>query len=130
MSTRIALVRSIRQKERQHEIGNIVAPFVEGLLELEKKCLLSLSKAAREADQTQIALNSIVRAQRVGATSSAEISEEYANVLWSMKEPKLAVVYLNDMLKQTQVDSNHLRANLLSRLVSIPTLSTCYSLPT
>ncbi|KAJ2936959.1 hypothetical protein H1R20_g142, partial [Candolleomyces eurysporus] len=116
MSTRIALVRSIRQKERQHEIGNIVAPFVEGLLELEKKCLLSLSKAAREADQTQIALNSIVRARSVGATSSAEISEEYANVLWSMKEPKLAVVYLNDMLKQTQVDSNQLRANLLSRL--------------
>jgi len=114
MSARIALVRSIRQRE-ERQIGTMVSPFVRDLLELEKRCLLSLSQAAREADQTQIALNSILRARNLGGT--ADVAQEYANVLWSMNEPKLAVTYLTEMLKHTQADSNHLRARLLSKLV-------------
>ncbi|KAF6761729.1 hypothetical protein DFP72DRAFT_879464 [Ephemerocybe angulata] len=92
MSTRITLVKAFIPRNPTDP-----DPYMDGLLELERRCLLFLSRSAREANQTQIALNSILRAQRLGKDGSTEISQEHANVLWSIEEPKLAVIALQNM---------------------------------
>lgn len=129
MSTRIALVRSVRQREAQrHQIGDINSPSVERFLKLEQQCLLSLSRAARETGQTQIALNSIIKAQKLGVVPN--VSQEYANVLWSLNEPKLAVNHLSEMLKGVQTSSHILTSTLLARLVRLlKTQRTLHRLP-
>ncbi|KAF7308746.1 Serine/threonine-protein kinase Tel1 [Mycena kentingensis (nom. inval.)] len=90
MATRMALVRSARRREERQQIGNMVTPLGKTLVEVEKACLLRLSEGARQAQQTQIALNSVVRAQSLEQTSSLEVSIEFANVLRLQKEEKLA----------------------------------------
>ncbi|KAF9565841.1 hypothetical protein CPC08DRAFT_815090 [Agrocybe pediades] len=99
MATRIALVRSVRQKEERQQIGNMTTPFIVGLKNIEKRCLIRLSEAARIAGQTQIALNSVLRAQHLDVTPSSEIAEEFANVLWIQNEEKAAVQYLQAVIK-------------------------------
>jgi serine-protein kinase ATM len=95
--------------------------FVHGLIELEKFCLLRLSEAARGDGQIQIALNAIVRAQRLEKEMSFNVSQEFANVLWFQKEEKLAIEFLNSLLDNdahlNAVDIVH-RACLLAQLVS------------
>ena len=99
MSVRISLVRSVRQREERQQIGSMTTPFVDQLVSLEKQCLLSLAEAARESDQTQIALNSVMRAQSLEKKQSFEVASEYAKVLWAMKEEKIAVNFLEDQIK-------------------------------
>ncbi|THU87972.1 hypothetical protein K435DRAFT_730265 [Dendrothele bispora CBS 962.96] len=99
MATRISLIRSARQKERQQQIGNMVSPFSQLLVEIEKNCLLSLSSAARDAQQIQIALNSVLRAKNLEGAPSFRVSEELAAVLWMHQEPKHAVEFLKDLLR-------------------------------
>ncbi|KAF5350235.1 hypothetical protein D9758_007817 [Tetrapyrgos nigripes] len=102
MATRISLVRSIRQKEQRQQIGTMVSPFSQLLLDVEKGCLLSLSKAARGAQQIQIALNSVLRAKKLETSPSFQSSEEFASVLWLDQEPKHAVESLKDLLRPLQ----------------------------
>ena len=123
IATRISLVRSIRTKEERQQIGTLTAPFTQALIEIEKKCFIRLSCAARVADQVQIALNSVVRAQRLEKAPSFAVFEEFASVLWSQGEEKSAVEYLDrlrcngghkyvqDSIADTQ------KALLLARLV-------------
>ena len=94
---------------------------MESLVEVEKRCLIRLSEAARHDGQIQIALNAIVRAQRLERTPSFNVSQEFANVLWLQKEEKHATEYLQALL----MDRNHAnavepgrRASLLAQLVS------------
>lgn len=122
MATRISLIRSVRQKEQREQIGTLLAPFVRGLIEVEKKCLVRLSVAAREANQQQIALNAIVRAQGLEDVSTFEVSQEFARVLWLQKEQKLAVQFLKDLIGRTDEASSGLaekerKASLLACLV-------------
>jgi ataxia telangiectasia mutated family protein len=123
MATRISLIRSVRQKEQREQIGTLLAPFARDLIEVEKKCLVRLSAAAREANQQQIALNAIVRAQGLEEIPSFEVSQEFARVLWLQKEQKLAVQFLKDLISRTDdVSSSGLaekerRAILLACLV-------------
>lgn len=121
MATRISLVRSVRQKEERQQIGNMMMPFVRHLLDVEKKCLLRLSQAARAASEVQVALNSVIRAQKLDANPSPEVSEELANVLWLQKEEKTAVQFLQGIVKAIPRDGKDDRsvhyALLLSRLV-------------
>ena len=98
MATRISLIRSAREKEEREQIGSLVSPFMQRLVEVEKKCLLSLSEAAREAHNLQVALNSIVRAQKLEVQASSAVSQEFANVLWLHKEEKLAVQFLKEFV--------------------------------
>ncbi|KAG2343944.1 hypothetical protein BDR05DRAFT_883039 [Suillus weaverae] len=98
LATRISLVRSVRQKEERKQIGNLATPFVRGILDIEKRCLVRLSIAARKSNQLQVALNSIVKAQRHERNASFEVAREFANVLWLQKEQKLAVQYLKDLV--------------------------------
>ena len=111
----------MRQREERHQIGTIITPFVASLIDIEKKCLLCLSQAARASNQVQIALNSVVRAQRLTLKPSSEVSEEFANVLWLQKEEKLAVQFLRDLVdNSTNVQSEDMprKAMWLARLVN------------
>jgi serine-protein kinase ATM len=125
MATRISLIRSVRQREQREQIGNLLAPFAEGLIEVEKQCLVRLSAAARESNQVQIALNSIVRAQGLEKDPTFEVSQEFASVLWLQREQKLAVQFLKDLVghdgqptrSELAADAN--RAALLARLVRV-----------
>ncbi|KAJ7442296.1 hypothetical protein FB451DRAFT_1440423 [Mycena latifolia] len=114
MATRISLVRSVRRKEERQQIGTMVSPFSQCLLDVEKQCLIRLSQAARDAQQIQIALNSVIRAQRLERLPSFEVSEEFASVLRLHNEEKLAVQFLKDL------DLTHLppleKAVILARL--------------
>ncbi|KAK7025291.1 Serine/threonine-protein kinase Tel1 [Favolaschia claudopus] len=114
MATRISLVRSARRKEERSQIGEMVSPFCQCLIDVEKQCLIKLSQAARKAQQFQIALNSVVRAQKLERTPSLDVSAEFASVLRLHKEEKLAVEFLKGL------DLTHLppaeKAVLLARL--------------
>ncbi|KAJ7180682.1 hypothetical protein C8R46DRAFT_985700 [Mycena filopes] len=102
MATRISLVRSVRRKEERQQIGTMVSPFAQCLLDVEKRCLITLSDAARDAQQIQIALNSVTSARKLERSPSVEVTVEFANVLRLHKEEKLAVQFLKD------VDLTHL----------------------
>ena len=124
MTTRIALLRSVRLKEQRDQIGDLVSPFCDALLSLEQACLLRLSERARSVNQVQIALNSIVRAQNLPRSSSSKVSQEFASVLWLMKEPKIAIKSLETLTSSVSFDKakrdaeESLRhATLLARLV-------------
>ena len=124
MATRISLLRSTRQKEQRQQIGTAATPFISGLMDIEKQCLSRISKAARESHNSQIALNSVIRAQKLERSPSALVSQEFANVLWGQKEHKVAVQCLKDLVSshfpditsETTQDPTQ-KALLLARLV-------------
>ncbi|KXN87389.1 Serine/threonine-protein kinase TEL1 [Leucoagaricus sp. SymC.cos] len=124
MTTRISLLHSARQKEERKQIGNMATPLSQGLKELEQKCLIRLSQAARAANQVQIALNSIMRAHKLNPYSSTEVSEEFASVLWEKGEQATAIQYLQnvvsplDRLSSCDNQTTTYRALLRARLGS------------
>ncbi len=135
MATRISLIRSARQKEQRLQIGDLMSPFCDALLELEKASLLCLSERARDVHQSQIALNSVTRAQKLEQTVSPNVSQEFANVLWLTKEPKLAVQSLATLVSSHAaskvMDESHRKiqhATLLAQLVRCRSLSPILSL--
>lgn len=108
-----------------------MTPFVKALIDVEKSCLLSMSKSARESLNLQVALNSVVRAQVLEQQPSSLVSQEYANVLWLHNERKLAVQFLKDMvvsqpkeIQKLSVESKLKNAVLLARLVIDPLTQT------
>jgi ataxia telangiectasia mutated family protein len=117
MATRISLIRSVRRKEERQQIGAMVSPFCQCLVDVEKQCLIKLSQAAREAQQIQIALNSVIRAQKLERAPSLEVSVEFASVLRLHKEEKLAIQFLKD-LDLTRLPAAE-KAVILARLVSL-----------
>ncbi|KAA1469011.1 hypothetical protein DENSPDRAFT_795376 [Dentipellis sp. KUC8613] len=133
MATRLALLRSVRQKEQRQLIGTLETPFVSALLDVEKRCLVRLSQAARESQNLQVALNSVVRARKLEQKPSAMVSQEFANVLWLQKEHKIAVQLLKDLISghpNAKTGSEVLeKATLLSRLGSW-TSEACLEKPT
>ncbi|KAJ7577089.1 hypothetical protein C8J56DRAFT_972300 [Mycena floridula] len=100
MATRISLLRSARQKEERQQIGDMRTKLASNLLDMEKQCLLRISSAAREAHHNQIALNSVIRAERLDP--SFEVSEEFARVLWDHDEEKRAVQLLTSLRERAQ----------------------------
>lgn len=123
MATRISLTRSAREKEEREQIGTLTAPFTRTLIEVEKQCLVRLSEAARESNQIQIALNSIVRAQALEKTPTFDVSQEFASVLWLQREQKPAVQFLKELVERDTTISSApahqaKKASLLARLVS------------
>ncbi|KAI0792158.1 hypothetical protein C8Q75DRAFT_805193 [Abortiporus biennis] len=115
-AVRVSLLRSVRQKEQREQMGNMVTPFCQSLMEVESCCLLKLSEAARKANQPQVALNSVVRAQKLLGNADVRIGQEYANVLWQMKEPKVSVQYLRELLPSMPQKHDTDRALLLAQL--------------
>lgn len=106
MTTRVSLLHSVRQKEERQQIGNMATPLAKGLKELERRCLIRLSQAARDANHAQIALNSVMRAQKLDAQLSVDTAEEFANVLWEQKEQKAAIQYLQNIIRPLDHDQD------------------------
>ncbi|EGN96752.1 hypothetical protein SERLA73DRAFT_93326 [Serpula lacrymans var. lacrymans S7.3] len=136
MATRMSLVRSVRQREEREQIGNLLTPFIRTLVDIEKTCLVHLSQAARGSKQLQIALNAIIKAQRLEKFPTPEVSQEFANVLWDQNEQKLAVQFLKEAINHAtsenaiiDMESNKKKALLLSRLGSW-TSEACLEKPT
>lgn len=125
MTTRISLIRSLRQKEQREQIGDLLSPFCSALLDLEKTCLLCLSERARDANEAQVSLNSVTRAQALEKIPSSSVAREFSNVLWLMKEPKLAIKSLaalvappSEGMPLDDVPSRLQKASLMAQLVS------------
>lgn len=97
-ATRVSLLHSARYKEERDQIGDIRSPIVQNLVDVETDCLLRLSQASRKVGNIQIALNSVVRAQKLCLSPRFDVSEEYAHVLWLSNEPRSAVQYLHALL--------------------------------
>lgn len=129
MAVRMSLLRSALQKEEREQIGDMLSPLAHSLKSAWASCLLTLSSAARDAGQGQIAMNSIVHARElssktpsISSTITLDVSEEFSQVLWLRKEPKLAVQFLRRMLQNgtdLTASANDMRtASALARLVS------------
>ena len=125
MATRISLLRSARQKEERQQIDTTLTPFRTSLMDIEKQCLTRVSEAARESHNLQIALNSVIRSQKLERSPTALVSQEFANVLWDQREHKVAVQFLKDLIRdhfpdiksETALDHTQ-KALLLARLVT------------
>ncbi|PIL25206.1 hypothetical protein GSI_13095 [Ganoderma sinense ZZ0214-1] len=106
MATRISLVRSARQKEQRLQIGDLTSPFCDALLELEKASLL---------------------AQKLEQSFSPNVSQEFANVMWLTKEPKMAVQSLAALVSShgmtNIMDDEHSKAQHAVLLAQLGTWS-------
>ncbi|KAI0091661.1 hypothetical protein BDY19DRAFT_638931 [Irpex rosettiformis] len=100
LATRISLLRSAREREQRIQIGDMATPLTERLKAYETSYLLKLSRAAREAGNPQIAINSVVRAQKLNGKEHFQVACEFANVLWLTKEPKMATEFLKGLLSR------------------------------
>jgi ataxia telangiectasia mutated family protein len=125
MATRISLIRSARQKEERQQIGTFVTPFAQSLIDVEIQCLVRLSEAARDANQIQVALNSVVRAQLLEKVPSFPVLQEFASVMWLQKEEQVAVQYLSRLASDPVIShqgsiNKTQKAALLARLVRTP----------
>ena len=84
----------------------------------EVQLLMQLAEKARLSENLQIALNSVVRAQSLEKIPSPRVTEEFAFVLWSQNEQKLAVELLRDLLAKPSIASWSVRRPaLLAKLV-------------
>lgn len=124
VATRISLLRSARQKEQRQQVGATLTPLISGIMDIEKQCLARISEAARESHNLQIALNSVIRAQKLERSPTALVSQEFANVLWDQREHKVAVQFLKDLIHlhfpdiKSETPRDHTqKALLLARLV-------------
>ncbi len=124
----------MRQKEQRQQIGTVATPFISGLMDIEKQCLSRISEAARKSHNSQIALNSVIRAQKLERTPSALVSQEFANVLWGQREHKVAVQFLKDLVShhfsgiRSETTQDHTqKALLLARLVRVRRLIDIYT---
>lgn len=116
----------MHEREQREQIGTMQSDLSMSLLKLEKNCLIRLSEAAREANQAQVALNSIIRALRLQGGLDTSVTQEYANVLWLKKEQKYAVEFLKrEALTRMKAPSNKSpfdkiqNALMLAKLVSM-----------
>ena len=114
----------------------MITPFTQSLREIEKRCLITLSAAARVARMPQIALNSVTAAQRLEDVASFDVSQEFASVLWHLKEQVTAVRYLrqlvdkelrnSELFKEMPLEGRRMWIKLLGQLVSP---GTCLAAP-
>ncbi|EJD07243.1 uncharacterized protein FOMMEDRAFT_100399 [Fomitiporia mediterranea MF3/22] len=107
VATRISLLRSARMKDQKEQIGTMQSDLTRALLRLERSCLMRLSEAAREANQPQLALNSILSALQLDGDPGCEVRQEFANVLWLQREQKFAVDCLKSEIQHRKADTSH-----------------------
>lgn len=90
------------------------------MAKIEKDCHLRLSEIAREADRLQVAVNSVTSAQRLeaGSPPSAEVSSEFACVLWRQGEHSLAIRLLSQVLEAPQPSRSDSPSNVRRALTT------------
>jgi ataxia telangiectasia mutated family protein len=121
MATRMTLLRSARHQLQRDQIGNIMSPAAQCLLDAERDSLLCVAEAAREFHQLQLALNAVTRARALETPPSVAVMQEFSCVLWSLNEQKLAIQSLKQLVsaqEDTQMEPSVQRSLMLSRLVS------------
>ncbi|KAK0188952.1 hypothetical protein F5146DRAFT_1204581 [Armillaria mellea] len=97
MATRLSIIRSVRRREERQQMGDMTSDFIQTLLEVEKQCLLHISQVARREQQVQLALNSVIHAEKLMKPITFDVSEEFACVLWAQNEQKRAVEFLRSL---------------------------------
>ncbi|KIP03419.1 hypothetical protein PHLGIDRAFT_77596 [Phlebiopsis gigantea 11061_1 CR5-6] len=105
IATRISLLHSSRYKEEREQVGSIRHPFAQSLVDIETKCLVQLSEASRKARNNQVALNSIICAKQLCSDSRFDVSQEFAQTLWSSKEPRTAKLILEKLVSTVHAGS-------------------------
>lgn len=128
LATRISLLRSARDREQRNQIGSMTSSYLRNLIKCETDCLLELSRAARETGHPQIAINAVVRAQKLNGHTHFDVACEFANVLWETKEPKIATEFLKNLLtrsNESQTGWSAQRCILLGRMVRISAVLRC-----
>jgi ataxia telangiectasia mutated family protein len=121
MATRMTLLRSARHQLQRDQIGNIMSPAAQCLLDAERDSLLCVAEAAREFHQLQLALNAVTRARALETPPGVAVMQEFSCVLWSLNEQKLAIQSLKQLVsaqEDTQMEPSVQRSLMLSRLVS------------
>lgn len=104
-------------------LGDSADDTVTDLITAEFKSLMSLGEFAVADDHTQVALNTLNRAQTLTQddTSRFVLECEFASVLWKQGEQKIAVDLLRRLTDKATKDSQVIRQKLpflLSQLVS------------
>lgn len=100
VATRLSLLRANIHKNRALQIGNIDSDATKRLLDSEQELLISLSEAARDSQKSQIALNSITRANNGARKNDFGFAQEFASVMWAQQEQKMAVEFLKQFLSR------------------------------
>ncbi|KAG8777342.1 Serine/threonine-protein kinase tel1, partial [Ceratobasidium sp. 428] len=98
VATRLSLLRASIHKNRALQIGNLDSDSTKLLLKVERDLLIQLSEAARNSQRSQIALNSITRADNGTIQTESNYAQEFASVMWSQQEQKMAVEFLKQFL--------------------------------
>jgi len=133
LATRMSVLRSIRLREEREQIGNAGTPFIRGLMDAEARCLVRLSQEARHTSHLQIALNAIVSAQHLQRWYDhlpRPVVEEFASVLWSHGERKMAFDVLWKQIQRENTTSTTGGQNLppdMLALLYARAVSTFYS---
>lgn len=142
IATRLSLLRANIHKNRALQIGNLDSDSTKQLLKSEQELLIRLSEAARDSQKSQVALNSITRANNGALQNEFHFAQEFASVMWTQQEQKMAVEFLKQFLarpvdKRTRSPEDLASAaQLLSLVVSLffffplmtgPFLTSCIS---
>lgn len=118
VATRISLLRATAFTEKPQTLGVLQTPMAAAIANQEVQLLTQLAEKARLSENLQIALNCVVRAQSLEKIPSPRVIEEFAFVLWSQNEQKLAVELLRDLLDRPSIASwSARRPALMAKLV-------------
>jgi ataxia telangiectasia mutated family protein len=123
LSTRIALLRSIRQRESAEQFLDEPSQLYLDATAIEEACLLGLSQRARAEEHLEVAFNCVTLAQGLdlpredGLASRPQVTEEYANILWAKGEHAVAIEALRGLLEGVKDDAK-LRASGRARLLA------------
>lgn len=114
MATRISCIRSRRTRETAEMLGDSADDSIANLITAEFKSLMSLGEFAVANDHTQVALNTLNRAQTLTQddTSRFVLECEFASVLWKQGEQKIAVDLLRRLTDKASKDSQVIRHKL------------------
>lgn len=94
LSTRISLLRALRVQEQVDNLGDeYFSPLYEQAAELEKMCLLQLSRSARIQGSLQTSMNAVTAAYKLLSpnSNSFDVQQEFAKVLWAQDEHGTAI---------------------------------------
>lgn len=106
LSTRISLLRALREQEQVDNLGDEnFTPLYEQAAELEKVCLLQLSRSARIQGSLQTSMNAVTAAYKLilPNSNSFDVQQEFAKVLWAQDEHGTAISLMKAI---TPVEAN------------------------
>lgn len=100
-------------------LGDTTDDTISDLRSAEFQSLMRLGEFAIANDRTQVALNTLNRAQTLARDDASlfVLEAEFASVLWKQGEQKIAVDLLRRLTDKATRDSLHKLPSLLSQLV-------------